>query len=122
MNQHTKTLEIAGGTYTVHIPNDEVFKDAFYDDAQAARTIYINLDAALQDTITLHQLESLIEIKGSYLMELEALNKNINVMDDTNVAFLEEQAQAAGLQLSTDDIITIFNTEMFYLKLINVVD
>ncbi len=121
MNYRTETIEISGDSLTIKIPLDEIYEDAIYDDQQATKTIYLNLDDRLKDMVSMDLLETLIDLQGDYIAEQQKLNEPITIMGESNIDYLRKKMAPESLDLSTVELIEIFDVEMIYLKLINVI-
>lgn len=122
MNYRTENIEIGGETYAIKIPKDEIYKDANYDETQASKTIYLNLTDNLKEKISLSELETLINVQGNYIQDQQKTNPNFSEMDESNIKFLEERLKSIGLNLSKEEILEVFDAELFYMKLINIIE
>ena len=114
-------IEIEGQTITLLVPPNEVFKNKIYDEEQAAKIIYMNIDINIQKKISPSRLLKLINFQGDYVESQEKLKKNYLNHSKENSEFLNEKMKSIGvnLNLSIGEINTILKTETYYMKLIN---
>ncbi|MHA7057715.1 hypothetical protein ACWGOQ_0010880 [Aquimarina sp. M1] len=122
MNYITKNIEISGETYTIKVPKDEIFKEAYYEEIQASKIIYLNLNDKLKEKISLSELATLINFQGEYIENQQKTNSNFTEMDESNIKFLYERLESVGPNLSKEEILEIFDVELFYMKLIKVIE
>jgi hypothetical protein len=122
MNYRTENIEILGEKYVVKIPKDEIYKDAQYDVVQASKTIYLNLTEDMREKISYDELETLIDFQGNYIQDQQQINPNFTEMDAANIKFLENKLKSINVNLSQDEILEIFDTELIYMKLINIIE
>lgn len=120
MDYKKVTIELFGESHTIKVPKNEVYTPFVYDEIQAAKTIHINLNDAIQNKLPLAELEFLLTIQREYIQK-QANNPEFSAMDEANIKFLEETVQSQGIKLSKDELLTIFETEVFYMKLIKIV-
>ena len=122
MNYRTENIEIGGELYTIKVPKSEIYKDAQYDETQASKTIYLNLNDDLKEKISIGELETLINVQGKYIQTQQKTNPNFTEMDESNIKFLEERLESIDINLSKEEILEIFDVELFYMKLINIIE
>lgn len=121
-NYKSVELEIGGELYTVKVPKGEVYKEAYYDEFQASKTIHLNLNNSLQEKLSLENVEKLIGFQGDYIRNQQKRKTNFSTMDEPNIRYLQLQANAKGINLSKEELIEVFEVELFYMKLIKIIE
>lgn len=122
MNYILQNIEIGDDKYEIKVPKEEVYKTATYDATQAAKMVHLNLERALKEKLSSVQLEMLLNFQAEYLNAQQQLGSDFTAMDENNVTFLKEKTKIVDMNLSKEEIITIFDVELFYLKLINIIE
>lgn len=122
MNFRIEDIEVSGETYAINIPEDEIYVAAVYDSAQASKTIYANLSDELKEKLSLFQIETILNYQANYIENQHRTNPDYIELDKYNIEFLKKRVKSIGRGTSKDEILEIFHTESFYLKLINVID
>lgn len=122
MNYKTQNSIIAGKMYSIKVPEGEIYIDARYSEKQASKTIYINLNEKLREKISLAELANLLNFQGEYMENQQETNEGFSeIDDDENGKFLQEKMKSIGVFLSKEEISEIFDVELFYMKLINII-
>ncbi|WP_114903903.1 hypothetical protein [Kordia sp. SMS9] len=122
MDYRIENIEIGGETYTVKIPKDEVYHAAEYNETQASKTIFLNVSDVLQQKIAPNTIETLINLQGQYIQNQQETDPNFTEMDDSNIQFLKESLKPLHINLSREEIFEIFEKELLYMKLIDLIE
>jgi len=94
------------------------FTEGTYESGQCASVVFPNLPESIRKKIGVTTLEDILELQGEYMDE----TGGDVFYDEENMTYLEKKCREEKINLSADELATIFDQEMGYLYLIKVID
>jgi hypothetical protein len=98
------------------VPADIKVNKGVYQDNLCAQVIYPNLDPEIQEKISLEILEDILAIQGEFVETTE----NEEILDEENLEYLVKKCEEKNIPATIDDLEEIFDAELIYLYLIDV--
>ena len=119
-SQNTKEIKLDGKKYLIKISNNCKYSEGIYDEVEAGKTIYLNLNREVKNKISLEQLTKLINVQGKYIDHLQKSNRETILLNKSNFNFIHKNLK--NITLTDNEIIQIFDIEFLYLKIIKVIE